>query len=113
MARLFNLRRIQDNLRQLRRVRAEGGPRRVRLERLERPAGWIFPTSEATVAIETNSGAEVRLTPELPVPWPYAWGYRLARRLGLPIAATLDPEDVSVSLPVPDFVGRRLSQGSS
>ena len=103
---------IRDATRRLREVREEGGPTSVRLERLERPHGWIFPRAEATVEIEAKSGKRISLTPELPVPWPYAWGYRLARRLGLPIASTLDPEDVAVSLPIPEFLRRRLSAGS-
>jgi hypothetical protein len=50
------------------------------------------------------SGEVVRLRPELPVPFFYAWAYRLARRLGLPFASTLDPEDLSVEVPVPGWV---------
>lgn len=100
---------IRGALGRLRTVRDEGGPTRIRLERIERPEGWIFPTSEATVEVEARSGKLVSLTPELPVPWPYAWGYRVARRLGLPLASTLDPEDVAVEIAVPDFLRRRIS----
>ena len=103
------LRQIRGALGRLRTVRDEGGPTRIRLERIGRPEGWIFPTSEATVEIEAASGKRVSLTPELPVPWPYAWGYRIARRLGLPLASTLDPEDVALAVPVPEFVRRRIS----
>lgn len=102
---------IRDAVRKLGRVREEGGPRRVRLERIGRPDGWILPTSEATVAIEARSGAEIRVTPELPVPWPYAWGYRFARRLELPLARSIDPEDVRLSVPIPGFIARRLARG--
>lgn len=104
---------IRDAFGDLRRIRQEGGPKRVRLEKLERPQGWVFPTSEATVEVEARSGARIRMTPQLPVPWPYAWGYRLARKLNIPLAATLDPEDVAFSLPVPSFLGRRLSDDGS
>jgi hypothetical protein len=69
-----------------------------------RPHGLFLPSTEATVEVETASGNVVRLSPELPVPFFYAWGYRLARRLGVPVASTLDPEDVSVELPVPSWV---------
>jgi hypothetical protein len=103
---------IRDTLRGLRRIRREGGPAEVRLEKLERPRGWLFPTSEATLGIRTRSGGRVELTPELPVPWPYAWGYRLARQANVPIAASLEPDDIRLSVPVPDFVGRHLSRGS-
>lgn len=104
--------RIRAAFRNLRSVREKGGPRRVRLERLGRPEGWIFPTSEASIAIETRSGEHVRVTPELPVPWPYAWGYRIARRLNLPLAGSVDPEDVRVSLPIPEFIARRLTRAT-
>ena len=81
-----------------------GGPRRLRLIRVGRPEGLFLPSSETTVEVETVSGKVVRLTPELPVPFFYAWAYRLARRLGLPLASTLDPEDLSVEVPVPGWV---------
>jgi hypothetical protein len=55
--------------------------------------GLFLPSSEATLEIETASGEVVRLRPELPVPFFYAWAYRLARRLGLPVASTLDPRN--------------------
>jgi hypothetical protein len=58
------------------------------------------------VEVETVSGKVVRLRPELPVPFFYAWAYRLARRLGLPLASALDPEDMSVEMPVPGWSGR-------
>jgi hypothetical protein len=101
---------ISDALRGLRRIRGQGGPTEVRLEKLERPRGWLFPTSAATLEIRTRSGERVKLTPELPVPWPYAWGYRLARQLDVPVAASLEPDDIRLSLPVPDFVRRHLSR---
>src|SRR5215207_2474083 len=104
---------IRDTFRHLRRIRREGGPTRVRLEKLERPRGWLFPTSEAKLEVRTRSGGRIRLAPEFPIPWPYAWGYRLARQLHLPLAATIEPDDIHVSLPVPDFVRRRLSQDRS
>ena len=100
---------IRNAVRQLRQVRDEGGPAEVRLERVNRPRGLLFPTSEVTLSVEARSGETVRLTPELPVPWPYAWGYRLARRLGLPIVRTLEPGDIHLALTIPESIGRRLS----
>jgi len=103
-------RSIWRTQKQLRQVRANGGPAAVRLESVERPRGLIFPTSEVSLSIEARSGESVRLTPELPVPWPWAWGYRLARRLQLPIARSLEPHDFQFSLPIPAVVGRYLSE---
>jgi hypothetical protein len=85
------------------RINDGGGPRRLRLVRVGRPEGIFLPSSETTVEVETVSGKVVRLKPELPVPFFYAWAYRLARRLGLPLASTLDPEDLSVEVPVPGW----------
>jgi|tagenome__1003787_1003787.scaffolds.fasta_scaffold20872619_2 hypothetical protein len=97
-----------SQLREIRRAVSEvndgGGPRRVRLQRVGRPDGLILASSEVSVEVKTTSGRVVRLQPEVPIPFLYAWGYRLARRLGLPLASTLDPEDVSVEIPVPGWV---------
>jgi hypothetical protein len=95
------LSQLRDTARALGRINDGGGPRGIRLVRVGRPAGLFLPSSEATVEVETVSGEIVRLSPELPVPFLYAWAYRLARRLGLPLASTLDPEDLSVELSVP------------
>jgi len=101
-----SLSQLRDTAGALRRINDAGGPRRLRLVRVGRPEGHFLPSSEATVEVETVSGEVVRLRPELPVPFFYAWAYRLARRLGLPLASTLDPEDLSVEVPVPGWVWR-------
>jgi hypothetical protein len=72
------------------------------------PGGLVLPSSETTVEVEAVSGKVLRLSPEFPVPFFHAWGYRLARRLDLPLASTLDPEDLSFELPVPRWVWRGL-----
>jgi hypothetical protein len=64
------------------------------------------PSSEATVEIETASGKVVRLQPELPVPFFYAWAYRLARRFGAPVVSSVDPQDLSVEVPLPAWICR-------
>ena len=98
------LSQLRDTTRAIRKINEGGGPRRLRLVRVERPEGLFLPSTEATVEVETVSGNVVRLSPELPVPFFYAWGYRLARRLGLPLASTLDPDDLTVEVPVPGWV---------
>jgi hypothetical protein len=87
----------------LRQVHRGGGPRRVHLRSIERPEGLIFTGSRAVLEVETAGGETVPLEVGLPVPFFYAWGYRIARELGLPIASTLEPEDVSLSFGVPDW----------
>jgi len=37
--------------------------------------GRFLPSSETTVEVETVSGKVLRLRPELPVPFFYAWAY--------------------------------------
>jgi hypothetical protein len=95
---------LRDTASAIGRINDGGGPRRLRLIRVGRPRGLFLPSSEATLEVETVSGEIVRLRPELPVPFFYAWAYRLARRLGLPLASTLDPEDLRVEVPVPRWV---------
>ncbi len=94
---------IRDTAGAFNKIKEAGGPRRVRLARVGRPHGHFLPTSELTIEVETANGEVVRMTPEVPVPFFYAWGYRLARALGVPIASSLDPEDVSLEVPVPGW----------
>jgi hypothetical protein len=92
---------LRDTARAIGKINDGGGPRRLRLVRVGRPKGRLLPSSETTVEVETASGKVVRFSSEFPVPFFYAWGYRLARRLGLPLASTVDPEDLSFEVPVP------------
>ncbi len=39
----------------------------------------------------------------MPVPFPWAWGYRALRKLGVPIVSDVDPEDLRFGLGVPDW----------
>jgi hypothetical protein len=95
---------MRETARAIGKINDGGGPRRLRLVRVGRPEGLFLPSSEVTVEVETVSGEIIRLRPQLPVPFSYAWGYRLARRLGAPLASTLDPEDLGVEVPVPRWV---------
>jgi hypothetical protein len=92
---------LHDTAAAIRKINDGGGPRRLRLVRVGRPKGRLLPSSETTVEVKTASGKVVRFTPEFPVPFFYAWGYRLARQLGLPLASTIDPEDLSFEASVP------------
>jgi hypothetical protein len=94
---------LQETARAIRKINDGGGPRRLRLLRVGRPKGHLLPSSETTVEVETASGKVVRFSSEFPVPFFYAWGYRLARRLGLPLVSTVDPEDLSFEVSVPGW----------
>jgi hypothetical protein len=51
--------------------------------------------------VEAIDGSKVELKPVVPVPFPYAWAYRVARRFGVPIISSIEPEDVRLEVPVP------------
>ena len=97
------LRQIKDTASAVRRIHAAGGPKRVKLVRVEHPKGLVFTSSAAVVEVATQSGEVVRFTTALPLPFLYAWGYRLARKLHVPFVSDIDPEDISVDLPVPGW----------
>ena len=97
------LKKLRDTGKALRDVERKGGPKQVKLVRVERPEGTFLPTSEIVFEVTTRDGGEVCLNPELPVPFPYAWAYRLAHRLRIPLVSSVDPEDVSFSVPVPGW----------
>jgi hypothetical protein len=100
---LSRLKSIRDSARALRDVEKKGGPKRVKLVRVERPTGTFWTGTEVVVEIATRDGGEVCLNPNLPVPFPYAWAYRIAHRLGVPLVSSVDPEDVSFSVPIPGW----------
>lgn len=93
--------RIRDGIRNLKAIRDGGGPKLVRLAGVGRPEGWFIPTSEIRLEVETDHGLTVELKPVVPVPFPYAWAYRVARKLGVPLVSSLEPEDVRLEVPVP------------
>lgn len=78
-----------------------GGPVALRLCKVDEPEGWIFPS--AAIALEVV-GKDGRITPveaPLPVPFAFAWGYRLARALGVPLIRDLKPEHLSAKVKIP------------
>ena len=77
---------IRDSAHALRQVWNGGGPGRVRLSRICPPRGWVFPTTEVVLEVVAKDGRKATLSPALPVPFPYAWAYRVARALGVPLA---------------------------
>ncbi len=92
---------IRSVARDVRRAAGGGGPKRLRLVSVGHPAGLVIPSSTVTLEVEARDGTKTRFTPELPVPWPYAWSWRLARLLRVPLVSSVEPEDLSVSVAVP------------
>jgi hypothetical protein len=93
--------------RSARRALSGGGPKAVRVTGIGPPEGLVLPTSTVSLEVDRKDGTVARFAPEVPVPWPYAWSYRLARRLGLPLVSDVDPERVSFGLALPRGGSRR------
>jgi hypothetical protein len=87
----------------------------VRLLKIEQPRGVLLTSSPLLVDVDTAAGETVRIDTEIPIPPPYAWAYRVARRLRLPLASTLDPEKIHFEFPVPDWAwpGKRKPRATT
>jgi hypothetical protein len=73
---------LRDTARDVCRIASGGRPQSLRLTGIGRPQGWLVPTSTVGVAVVSGDGTRVSFEPELPVPLPLAYGYRVARLLG-------------------------------
>jgi hypothetical protein len=90
--RLLNPFKLARTISSLHAVAAGGGPKSVELVRVGEPEGLIVPSSSVVVDIESRDGTKVRIEPEVPMPFAVGWGIRLARRLGVPVISSLEPE---------------------
>jgi len=99
--RYLNPFRIRAAVRTIRRVFSDGGPKVIRLVEIGDPVGLIIPTATVTLEVEGRGGRKERFQPALPVPFPYAWTYRIARRLGVPLVRSLEPRRARFELAVP------------
>ena len=99
--RYLNPFKIRDAARDIRRAVGGGGPRYVRLVGVDHPTGWILPSAAVCIEVEGRDGRRERFQPEFPVPFPYAWAWRIARRLGVPIVRERDASRLNVQVPVP------------
>lgn len=99
--RYLNPFRIRAAAREIKRVSSGGGPSKLRLVSVGHPEGWFLPTSEVVLEAKAKDGTVSRWAPAFPVPWPYAWAWRIARKLGVPLVRSLEPEDVGLAVKVP------------
>jgi hypothetical protein len=76
----------------------------MRLTGVTPPEGVIFPTSAVCIEVDAKEGTVTRFAPEIPLPWPYAWGYRLVPSLKLPLVSAFDLQGVSFRLTLPQSV---------
>ena len=93
--------KILGGLRDLHSVAQGGGPKLVRLVSVGEPEGLIIPSSEVVLEVEAKDGRTVRMAPELPMPFLWGWGIRIARKLGVPLVSDLKPEHFSFEVGVP------------
>jgi hypothetical protein len=96
--RYLNPFRIRDAARDVKRVLGGGGPKNLRL--IGPPRGVFVPTSEVMIEVEARDGRREHFRPRVPIPFPYAWVYRLARALRVPVIRSLRPEDAVFELPL-------------
>lgn len=99
--RYLNPFRIRAVARQIPQLTGGGGPRRLRLVSVGHPQGVIVPTARIVLEVEAKDGSTTKFEPEVPVPWPYAWSWRLARLLKVPLVRSVEPEHLSFSVGVP------------
>ena len=104
--RYLNPLRLRRAAEELRRLRAGGGPRLLRLVRVSEPRGLIVPTVELELELEARDSTLTRVDAPVPLPWALAWGYRLARAAGTPYVASIDhTRRVGIAIPLPRLPG--------
>lgn len=99
--RYLNPFRIRSAVREIRRALGGGGPTALRIVGFDHPAGWILPTAAVIIEVEGRDGRRERFCPEFPVPFPYAWAWRIASRLGVPLVRDRDARRLNIDVPVP------------
>ena len=99
--RYLNPFKLRSLARDVRRAAGGGGPKRLRLTRLGEPRGLILPAAQVEFEIEAMDGSRSTFRTALPVPWPAAWTYRLARRLGVPLVSDIDHDRIAFQVPLP------------
>lgn len=90
--------KLRDTARNVRRIAAGGGPSSLRLDGIGRPTGCLLPSSTIGLQVTSRDGSSARFDPAIPVPLLFAYGYRIARGLGLPLIASFDPEDIDIAV---------------
>jgi len=66
----------------------------------------MVPSAELEFEVESRDSSVTTFRTPVPVPWPLAWGYRLARLLGVPVVSEIDHERrVRLQLPLPRLPG--------
>ena len=98
---LLNPFRIRDAARRIRETAGGGGPKAIRLAGISHPEGLIIPTARITIEVIAKDGTVTRFEPGLPVPFPYAWAYRVARLLHVPLISRVNLERIRAEFLIP------------
>lgn len=98
---LLQFRKAPDAIARVGRIALGGGPRLIRVRGITQPAGLLIPSSRLRLEVEARNGKTSRWEPQIPLPFPYAWAYRVARWLRVPLISSHDPEDLSLSVRLP------------
>lgn len=107
------IRMLKANAADAKAIADGGGPARVELVELTRPKGLVFTGSEVILDVTTRDGTVVRIESEIPVPFPYAWAYRIGRKLNVPVVRAVDPESFAFEFKIPFTGGGRSAGGDS
>ncbi|MGI8631674.1 MAG: hypothetical protein ACR2NA_03900 [Solirubrobacterales bacterium] len=78
-----------------------GGAAAVKLDGIEGPDGWVFTSVSPVIEVHAFDGRVERLRPIVPIPFLYAWAWRLAQRLGVPLVSSLAPSSLRAGTPLP------------
>lgn len=93
--------RIRRTIGDLRRIHEGGGPRSVALHGFSEPKGWLVPHTVADLTVAAKDGRVTRFEPELPLPLPVAYGYRVGNALDAPLVAGFDPGRLKLRIKLP------------
>jgi len=94
----FAIRRAAKDVRS---VASGGGPEELHVKGISKPKGWLFPHAVVTLDVLGKDGNTTTFQPEVPVVFPLAWCYRLARVLGVPLIKDIDPEQLTLRARLP------------
>jgi hypothetical protein len=62
-----------------------GDVQQARILEVNDPKGWFNPKSNVVLELEAEDGTRRSFDSDIPVPFFIAWGYRLSRRLKVPL----------------------------
>ena len=99
--RLTNPLKLRDTLAEVRKLTSGRGPQLLRVTGVGQPEGLLVPAVPVSLEIKARNGRVARFSPSIPIPFPFAWSYRLARRLGVPVISDIDPKKLRFEVPVP------------